>query len=102
MNALTKYYMHQAGGGGSRNGIGPIYTLPNQRGHGIGDIFGSFFSGLKPLFFGGIKYAGKEAAKALGREAVRTGSRILNDITDIPQAGYRDIISKHVQDTFQN
>jgi hypothetical protein len=38
----------------------------------------------------------------LGREALRTGSRILNDIAENPQTGYREIISKHVQDTFQN
>jgi hypothetical protein len=100
MNALTKYYIHQAGGG--RGGdIGPIYTIPNQRGHGIGDWLGTFFRGLTPIF-GGIKYAGKEAAKFLGREALRTGSRILTDIADNPQTGYRDIISKHVQDSFQN
>ena len=38
----------------------------------------------------------------LGREALRTGGRILSDIASNPQLGYRDTISKHVQDTFQN
>jgi hypothetical protein len=69
----------------------------------VSRTFSALSSGvLNPCFFGGIKHAGKEVAKFLGREALRTGSRILNDIADIPQAGYRDIISKHVQDTIQN
>jgi hypothetical protein len=64
--------------------------------------FGELFRNLKPLFFTGLKTAGKEAAKALGREALRTGSSILTDIADNPQAGYRDIIPKQVQYTLQN
>ena len=42
MHPLTKYYIHQAGGGG---GIGPIYSLPPfiQSGHGIGDYLGPLF-----------------------------------------------------------
>jgi hypothetical protein len=103
MNPHSKYYIHQAGEGGGW-GIGPIYSISPfvQRGHGIGDILGGFFRTLKPLFFTGIKTAGKEAAIAIGREALRTGSGILTDIADNPQVEYRDIISKHVEDTFQN
>jgi hypothetical protein len=104
MNALTQYYVHQAGGGGRGVDIGPIYSLPpfHQRGQGIGDIFCSFLRIITPWVFSGIKSAGKGAAKALGREALRKGSRILTDIADNPQTGYRDIISKHVLDTFKN
>jgi hypothetical protein len=102
MNPLTKYYIHLAGGGGGGGDIGPIYSVPpkctertwNRR------YFWQLFKTLKPLFFSGLKTA--VAAKALGREALRTGSRILTDISDNSQAGYRDIILKHVQDTFQN
>ena len=42
------------------------------------------------------------AAKILGREALRTGGKILSEIADIPQTRYQDIISKNVQGTFQN
>ena len=42
------------------------------------------------------------AGKALGREALRTGGKILTDIADNPQTGYKEIISKHVQNTIQN
>jgi len=40
----------------------------------------------------------KAGAKALGRAALQTGSHILSDIADNP-AGYKDIISKHIQET---
>ena len=36
------------------------------------------------------------------REALRTGGKILSEISDNPQTAYQDIISKNVQDTFQN
>jgi len=55
-----------------------------------------------PYFFPGFKSAGKEAAKFLGREALRTGGKILLEIADHPQTSYQDIISKNVQETFQN
>ena len=79
MNPLTRYYIHQAGGGGGGGGVGPIYSVP-------------------PLFFSGLRTAGK----ALGREALRTGGKILTDIADNPETGIKEIISKHVQSTVQN
>ena len=99
MHPLTRYYIHQAGGGGG-SGVGPIYSLPPyiQRGHGIGDYLGPLFRALKPAFFTGAKSAGK----ALGRAALRTGGKILSEIADNPQINYKDIISKNVQDSFQN
>ena len=36
---------------------------------------------------------GKETLKALGREALRTGGKILTDIAENPQAETQDIIS---------
>jgi len=68
MHPLTRYYIHQAGGGG---GIGPIYTLPLfiQSGHGIGDYLGPLFRMIKPWLFRGAK----PGAKALGRAALQTG-----------------------------
>ena len=105
MNPLTRYYVSQAGGGGSgSDGIGPILSLPHyvQRGHGIGNILGGLFRTLRPLLFSGIRTAGKQAAKTLGREALRTGGRILTDIADNPDTSYKDIISRQVHNTFQN
>jgi len=77
-------------------GVGWPNLFPSpyiQRENGIGDYLGPLFRAIKPWFFWGAKAAGK----ALGR----TGSQILSDIADNP-AGYKDIISKHVQDTFLN
>jgi hypothetical protein len=45
---------------------------------------------------------GTETLRALGREALRTGGKILTDIAENPQAGTRDIISQHVSDSTQN
>jgi phage baseplate assembly protein W len=59
-------------------------------------FFGSLFRTLKPFVYSGIKTTGKEAAKALVREALRTGSRILTAIADNPKMGYKYIISKQV------
>ena len=102
MNPLTRYYIHQAGGdgGGSGGGVGPIYSVPAfvQRVHGLGSQLGGLFLSIRPLFFTGLRTAGK----ALGREALRTGGKILTDIADNPQTGIKEIISKHVQSTVQN
>jgi len=44
---------------------------------------------------------GKETLRALGREALRTGGKILTDIAENPQTETKDI-SKHVTDSIQN
>ena len=88
MNPLTRYYIHQAGGGdGSGGGVGPIYSVPPfvQRGHGLGSLLGGLFRSIRPIFFFGLRTAGK----ALGREALRTGGKILTDIADNPQTELR-------------
>jgi len=41
---------------------------------------------------------GKETLRALGREALRTGGKILADIDENPQTKTQDIVSKHVTD----
>jgi len=45
---------------------------------------------------------GKEKLKALGREALRTGGKILTDNPENPQTETKDIISKHVTDSTQS
>ena len=75
----------------------PIYSVPPfvQRGHGLGNLLGGLFRSIR-LLFSGLRTAGK----ALGREALRTGGKILTDIAENPQTGIKEIISKHVQSTF--
>ena len=99
MNRLTRYYINQAGGGGSGE-VGTIYSVPPfvQRGNGLGSFLGGLFRSIRPFFFFGIRTAGK----ALGREALRTGGKILTHKADNPQTGIKEIISKHVQSTVQN
>jgi hypothetical protein len=57
---------------------------------------GGLFRFLKPLLLSG--------AKAVGREKLRTGGKILTDIGDnkSPDVNARDNISKHVGETTQN
>jgi hypothetical protein len=54
------------------------------------------FRTLKPILWSGAKSIGKETLKALGREALRTGTNIIRDIAENHPAQTTDIISKHV------
>ena len=94
MDPLILYYRRQAGRG--REDIGPIYSTPLlvQRGQGLGSFLSSLFRSITPIFWSG--------AKSIGREALRTGGKILSDIAENPQAQTRDIISRHVSDLPQN
>jgi len=92
MTPLGQYYVHQAGGGrGGDSGIGPIYSVPPfvQRGHGIGSFLRGLWRTVRPVLWSN--------AKSLGREALRTGGKIMTDIADNPaQTRIRDIVSKRV------
>jgi hypothetical protein len=78
MDPLVLYYLRQAGRGSERSdiGIGPIYdTTPFlQRRHGIGSFFSGLFRMVSPILWSG--------AKALGRETLRTGGKILTDAAE--------------------
>jgi hypothetical protein len=106
MKPLVSYYMQQAGRGRSGyGGIGPIYTSTPfvQRGHGIGSFLGGLFRYVKPILWSGAKDIGRETLKALGRESLRTGGRILTDMADrSPGVSSHDIITKHIGETTQN
>jgi len=67
MHPLEVYYLTQAGRGSE---IGPIYSTPPfvQRGHGIGNFFGTLFRSVKPIIWSG--------AKAHGRKSLRIGDKI--------------------------
>ena len=97
MTPLGQYYIRQAVGGGGRghSGIGPIYSVSPfvQRGHGIGSFLRGLWRTVRPVLW--------SSAKAVGREALRTGAKVMTDIAANPgQTG--DILSKHVTETTQN
>jgi hypothetical protein len=106
MNPLVEYYVSQAARGSGRgdNGIGPIYSIPSfvQRDHGIGSLLSGLFRMVRPVLWSGAKSVGRQTFKALGREALRTGGKILQDIAENPQVASHDIISKHVSESTQN
>jgi hypothetical protein len=45
---------------------------------------------------------GRQKFRVLGREALRTGGKILQDIAENPQVSSHDIISKHVGESTKN
>ena len=76
--------------------IGPVDAaqLYLQRGHGIG-IFCILFRWVRPLLWRG--------AKAVGRETLPTGGKILTDIAAnrSPELIPKDILSKHMTESVQ-
>ena len=70
MDRYTRYYVNQSGGGE----IGPVNraSFRMQRGNGIGSFFRGLFSFVKPLLY--------SEAKAVGKEALKTGFHIMTDI----------------------
>jgi hypothetical protein len=76
-------------------GIGPIYSLQPfmQRRHGIGSFLSNIFRVVRPVLWSGVK--------AVGRESLGTGKRILTDIADTDRKP-RDIIATHVGESAQN
>jgi len=70
IDRCTRYYVNQSGG----CEIGPIYmaTFRMKRVIGIAFIFRGLFRFVIPLLYSG--------AKAVGKEALKTGSNIITDI----------------------
>jgi hypothetical protein len=65
--AYHDYYLFQAGRGY------PLYVVTRyQRVHGLGSIFGGLFKAAVPFL--------KKGAKTLGREALKTGLNIAEDV----------------------
>jgi hypothetical protein len=71
MDRYTRYYVNQSGDGGE---VGPVYraSFRVQKGNGIGSFFRGLFGFVKPLLYSG--------AKAVGKEALKTGSNIITDM----------------------
>jgi hypothetical protein len=101
-----QYYVRQVAGGRGRGdtGIGPIYCIPPfiQRGHDLGSFLSGLFRSFRPILWNGAKTFGRETVRALGREALRTGGKIMTDIDDNPQTSVHNVISKHVSESTQN
>jgi len=102
MDPLVLYYRRQAGL--RHNDIGPIYSVQPfvQRGHGVGSVLTGLYRTLRPNLWSSAKSVGKETLKALGREALRTGTNIIKDVAENPPTQTTDIISRHVADSTQN
>jgi hypothetical protein len=94
-NQLTRYYLVQAGRGAPPGGIGETYSVQPfvQCGQGIGSFLSNLFRLVRPVLWGGVK--------AVGRESLRTGSKILSDIADTDRKP-RDIIASRVGESAQN
>ena len=94
MDRYTRYYVNQSGGGGE---IGPVYraSFRLQRGNGIGSFFRGLFRFVKPLLYSG--------AKAVGKEALKTGSHIItNFLNKDPEQPVCDIFKNRFGEAKNN
>jgi hypothetical protein len=67
--AYEDYYLNQSG-----NGMPVFQGARMQRGHGLGSVLSGFFRNAWPLI--------QTGAKAFGRQFLRTGLQIANDVAD--------------------
>jgi hypothetical protein len=67
--AYEDYYLQQSG-----NGMPVFQGARMQRGHGLGSILSGFFRSAWPLI--------QTGAKAFGKQILRTGLQIANDVSD--------------------
>lgn len=90
------YYNGQIGSGGSpsNTGINRVYIgTPYQRGSGIGSFLGGLFRSILPLFTRG--------AKAVGKEAWRTGINVLSDVA-LNSAPVKESLRTHARESVGN
>lgn len=72
---LSKYYIAQAGSGGSTFYSGPIYQRGsgrNQRGAGIGSFLGGLFRRILPVL--------RKGTVVVGREVINSGTNFIDDL----------------------
>lgn len=69
-NFLYQYYLQQAGSGMGTIYQGPIY----QTGHGVGSFLAKVYRTVFPYI--------KKGAKKIGKEFLKTGADIVQDMTD--------------------
>ena len=92
------YYNSQIGGGRDGNylhtGISRVYIgTPNQRGSGIGSFLGGLFRNILPLLGKG--------AKAVGKEAFRTGINVLSDVA-LRNSPVKEALRTHARESVGN
>ena len=93
------YFINQVGGHlehqiNTPSRIRRVYVgVPYQRGHGIGSFLGGLFRQVLPLV--------KQGFRTLGREALKTGANIANDvaINDIP---LKEAFKSRIRETGEN
>lgn len=91
---LTRYYLQQGKGNDEENFFRA--SFPMQRGRGFwSNVLGSIWRTAKPLLSSG--------AKALSRQALTTGSQILNDLsTKSPEQSTSGIIKTRLKEGKKN
>jgi len=98
MHPLEIYYLNQAGRGLTLGGDRPCLcspALPTAR-PWYRKFFGSLFRWVRLILWRGTK--------AVGRETLRTGGKIVTDIAEnrTPELSPKDIVSKHVTESVHN
>lgn len=93
MNHYNEYFDIQYGGG-RHGGIEHVYIgSSNQRGHGIGSFLGGLFRRVLPLL--------SKGAKAIGKEAIRSGMHIASDVID-KEIPFKESFNTRVRDSAKN
>lgn len=96
MDEFTRHYMSQAGGGAGEEttgSIGQVYKasfVKGQKGRGaLGTLFSRLADWASPLFKSGVQ--------SLGREALKTGTDILQDASQARTSGeLKEITSRRL------
>lgn len=92
MSIYDVYYLNQAGAGG--RGVSNVYVgSPRMRGHGLGSWFSGIFRSALPFLAKG--------AKAIGKEALRAGVNVLDDVTE-NNASFKDAFNNRMTESGQN
>jgi hypothetical protein len=82
---LLEYYLQQQGSGWGTIYNGPIY----QQGHGLGSFMAKLFRTIMPFI--------KSGAKKAGKEILKTGSHVIQDITE-QNVPWKESLSKRSQE----
>lgn len=91
MSFHEAYYHSQFGGG---RGVPNVFVgSSRQRGHGLGSWFSGLFRSALPLLAKG--------ARAVGKEALRAGVNILDDVTE-NNAGFKEAFHNRVNESGRN
>lgn len=73
--AFDEYYHRQSGGNAAY-----FHGPSHQQGHGLGGLFGSLFRAAMPVFRNTVAPMLKSGAKAVAKEALRTGVGVASDM----------------------